>query len=732
MVVVTSLAVATRLYDIKSPAWVAWDETHFGKMASWYINGTYFFDVHPPLGKLLIALSGKLTGYNGSFAFVEPGYLYNETNYLGMRSMCALMGASVVPMGFTIVHDLSGSLPAAVFSALLMIFDVGLITLGRFILLDPILLFFMMAATMFNFRFNNFREFSLLWWCHLFMTGVMLGCVISVKFVGIFVVLLIGTYTVSDLWWIYCDTQRPLLDFLRHFLARTTCLIATPLTVYLMVFAVHDYIIYKVQDGWGLQGDGWLSSGYQMALQGNDMFNLSQPKYLAYGSLVTLHSAGSYRTYLHSHNLTYPDSQLPNVSSGLPFPLSHVHSVTGFRLKDANNYWRIEPFDEVEVPDWRNPRAAVEPVLNGDTIRLVHNITSRTLAVFNRAALQVSTQKLLGAMNESQVKPYQTAFIIEADGLEDEAWLEPINTTFRLFNPAFKCGVYSTGEKLPKWSANQIEMICSRRMMDDGATWAVQRHINKRLPNITTHWRKFLPSFFGRFVEAHQIISTTNAKMKPSHHEMRDSDQPWMWPILFRGLHFSAVDEHRVYLLGTPTIWWLCLLCLNLSGLAMGYVAFHDARYSSYMLANVNHLLKRADSSVEPTSPSSIKRSPGASERWRTRRRLGCACFWLWLGWMVHYVPFWFMGRILYFHHYFPALCFSCMLSGVLIDFTLHFCRWMGPNTYKLVAYSFIAVIILSFYMFSPLAYGMHGSRPKLAGVNSTYYNIWWSRTWDL
>ena len=33
-----SANLATRFYGIADPAWVCWDETHFGKMGSWYIN----------------------------------------------------------------------------------------------------------------------------------------------------------------------------------------------------------------------------------------------------------------------------------------------------------------------------------------------------------------------------------------------------------------------------------------------------------------------------------------------------------------------------------------------------------------------------------------------------------------------------------------------------------------------------------------------------------------------
>ncbi|GIY10392.1 protein O-mannosyl-transferase 2 [Caerostris extrusa] len=156
---VTFLAAATRLYKIEEPDHVCWDETHFGKMASWYINHTFFFDVHPPLAKMLIGLAGKLTGYNGTFAFNKPGDKYEDHNYLGMRlvsfklfltmlirnfkktNFCVFHGIAVIPFCFLIVWELTYSLSASTLAAIFLIFDVGMITLCQYILLDPILMF---------------------------------------------------------------------------------------------------------------------------------------------------------------------------------------------------------------------------------------------------------------------------------------------------------------------------------------------------------------------------------------------------------------------------------------------------------------------------------------------------------------------------------------------------------------------------------------------------------------
>ena len=76
--VVTFAALASRFYNLCSPDIVCWDETHFGKFASYYIRSENYFDVHPPLGKMLLGASGTLTGYNGTFSFEEPGTLLSR------------------------------------------------------------------------------------------------------------------------------------------------------------------------------------------------------------------------------------------------------------------------------------------------------------------------------------------------------------------------------------------------------------------------------------------------------------------------------------------------------------------------------------------------------------------------------------------------------------------------------------------------------------------------------
>lgn len=100
--------------------------------------------------------------------------------------------------------------------------DVGLLTLNQYILLDPILLCFMMCTTWSMARMGALHNepFTWKWWGWLSFTGVSLACTISVKFVGLFVVLLVGLYTAFELWRELGDLAKPIVSSTSYLIIR--------------------------------------------------------------------------------------------------------------------------------------------------------------------------------------------------------------------------------------------------------------------------------------------------------------------------------------------------------------------------------------------------------------------------------------------------------------------------------------------------------------------------------
>ncbi|XP_063613319.1 protein O-mannosyl-transferase 2-like [Penaeus indicus] len=85
--VVTLLAVATRQVGLDLPAGTVWDEVHFGTFANHYINRTFYHDVHPPLGKMMVAGAAWLTGYQATFEFAVGKDYTPDINFVGMRGV---------------------------------------------------------------------------------------------------------------------------------------------------------------------------------------------------------------------------------------------------------------------------------------------------------------------------------------------------------------------------------------------------------------------------------------------------------------------------------------------------------------------------------------------------------------------------------------------------------------------------------------------------------------------
>lgn len=80
-------------------------------------------DVHPPLAKMLIALTGWLAGFDGNFDFKDIGKDYIEPGvpYVAMRMFPAVCGILLAPMMFlTLKATGCRSTTAAMGSALII------------------------------------------------------------------------------------------------------------------------------------------------------------------------------------------------------------------------------------------------------------------------------------------------------------------------------------------------------------------------------------------------------------------------------------------------------------------------------------------------------------------------------------------------------------------------------------------------------------------------------------
>ncbi|XP_069771975.1 protein O-mannosyl-transferase 2 isoform X2 [Narcine bancroftii] len=549
LLLVTALSLLSRFYRLSEPPHVCWDETHFGKMGSYYINRTFFFDVHPPLGKMLIGLAGYLTGYDGTFPFKKPGAKYEHHKYYGMRALCATLGSCLVPFVYLIVLELTRSFTAAFFAAIILIFDTGCITISQYILLDPILMFFILGAVLSMVKFSGMKDrpFSASWWQWLILTGVNIAGALGVKFVGIFVTLLIGINTACNLWHLLGDVDISLVEFGKHLLARVLCLILLPLVFYTILFAIHFTVLNKSGPG-----DGFFSSAFQSRLIGNNLFNASMPEYIAYGSMITVKNVQTAGGYLHSHWHLYPE--------GVG---ARQQQVTAYLHKDDNNLWIVKRPDHTTDTD-----GPAQYVHHGDVFKLEHKETSRNMhshqheAPLTKKHFQVTGYGMNGTGDSNDF------WRIEVAGGQSGDLIKVLRSKIRLIHLATGCVLYSSGKSLPKWGWEQVEVSCSPYLKETpNSLWNIEDHINAKLPNISLDVLK--PSFPEVLLESHVVMIRGNSGLKPKDNEL--TSKPWHWPINYQGLRFSGTNEteYRVYLLGNPVIWWL-----NLSSLLVYLLLF--------------------------------------------------------------------------------------------------------------------------------------------------------------
>ena len=125
LLLVTAVAMYTRLRGLDFPSKVVFDEVHFGKFASYYLQHRFFFDVHPPLGKMLIALFGWCTATDPHYKFDTIGEDYPDgVSFYAMRFALAMFSAMLVPVAYLTVRGFGGSVYAAVLGSSMVAFEV--------------------------------------------------------------------------------------------------------------------------------------------------------------------------------------------------------------------------------------------------------------------------------------------------------------------------------------------------------------------------------------------------------------------------------------------------------------------------------------------------------------------------------------------------------------------------------------------------------------------------------
>ena len=707
---ITALAFFVRLFRIYQPSSVVFDEVHFGGFASKYIKGKFFMDVHPPLAKLLITLAGWLAGFDGEFDFKDIGkdYLEPGVPFVAMRLLPALCGVLVIPMMFLSLKAAGCKTFTASLGSLLVIFENGLVTQSRLILLDsPLVIFTAMTALSWT-SFTNQNElgpshaFRPAWWFWLAATGVCLGATVSVKWVGLFTIAWVGSLTALQLWVLLGDTRNVTLRvWFKHFFARIFCLIVIPMTFYMGMFAIHFLCLVNPGDG-----DGFMSSEFQSTLNTKGMADV--PADVAFGSRISFRHHNTQGGYLHSHQHMYPTG-------------SKQQQITLYPHKDENNIWLVEnqtqpinwAVDETGNTTIPGPAAwdtiAPEHVIDGSIFRLYHVTSDRRLHSHDVRAPMTEAEW----QNEVSAYGYEgfegdanDLFRLEiiksmSDGALAKTRLRTIQTKFKLVHIMTGCVLFSHKVKLPDWGFEQQEVTCARGGTLPNSVWYVESNAHPMMNGTEEKVNYRNPGFFGKFWELQKVMWTTNAGLVESH--AWDSRPP-SWPILQRGINFWGKDNRQIYLIGNPLIWWASTAAIGL------YIAFKGVAVLRWQRAfgDYDHdTFKRFDYEI------------GQSV----------------LGWAFHYFPFFLMQRQLFLHHYFPALFFAILSLMQLWDFFFtrvsSFGGYVkGPKDLPAIGWGlgaiFLVLSIGTFVLYAPLTYGNQWTKSECARVK--VFDTW---DWD-
>lgn len=241
--------VLTRFLAFGAHAEAGMDEIYFSQYISAYFTHHFYFDTHPPLGKLLVAAFAALWDFQPIGLDVKWDASFSDHNAEILRFLPALAGALLPAAVLSLAREFGLTLRYALFAACFVLLDNALIAHARFIYFDNFLLLFGIAALTLLLR--ALRQPSSL---QFLAVGLLLGMACAVKWTALSFVLIAGLRMLWGLW------TRALPSWLwwRHAAAVAVGMSAT----YLAVFYIHFALLTLPGPG-----DGFMPPAFQQSLQ---------------------------------------------------------------------------------------------------------------------------------------------------------------------------------------------------------------------------------------------------------------------------------------------------------------------------------------------------------------------------------------------------------------------------------------------------------------------------------
>ncbi|XP_033647476.1 protein O-mannosyl-transferase 1-like [Asterias rubens] len=685
-----------RMWRLEEPREVVFDEFHFGKFINMYLKQVFFFDIHPPLGKLLLAGAGYMADTNVTFPFERIGDEYPcDLPIWHLRLIPALCGSLLVPIVYLIITEIGYTDWTAVQAAVLVLFDNALITESRFILLDTMLLFFTFTALILLFRLRKMRQrcFSASWWLCMLLLGIAITCAVSVKYSAILMVSLIYLVVAYDFWQLVGDRSLSVMTLIHHFMARFSLLIVLPVMVYISFFYIHLSVLSKAGPN-----DSQMTSAFSASLEGGlSLVTKGQPLFIVYGSQITLRHTHNHMCWLHSHPHNYPFKYDDGRGS------SGQQQVTCYSFKDVNNWWIVKDPKSSYIGVTDTPKQ----IKHGDIIQLVHGRTTRLLNSHDVAApVSPNFMEVSGYINYNISIPEQSLWkvIISNIDTEGDTW-KAVSSHVRLIHVNTSQAIRMTNKLLGEWGFYQHEVATDRILQQDDTVWNVEEHqYAKASDNGDNSLVQFQPSetqnetrklnFWGKFWELQMKMLTKNFEI---NHQHRYQSSPQEWPFTQRGIAFwlSKNSNMQIYFLGNPVTWCVATVSILV--------------FISILITFIIRDRRKCQDLTQ--------------DEWE---RLVVTSVVFLGGWILNYLPYFLMDRTLFLHHYLPALLCKVMLLAATTEWI--YSTILRSSAQQSVFIGLIAIfltwVLAAWFNLVPFTYG-HIELTSQEMISAQWMDTW-------